>query len=111
MSPSACISAIKSPAALLVTSASLSHHLNLAIFHPHSSFHYFHLCLSCYRPQNSFSRAQTLDGGTIDGLIDFAQEIARTVRISEAIAQQSRGGACSGIFSFQQMGRSWRSMQ
>ena len=39
--------------------------------------------LSCYRPQNS--HGQTLDGGTIDGLIDFAQEIARTVRISEAM--------------------------
>ena len=24
---------------------------------------------------------------------------------------QSRGGACTGIFSFQQMGRSWPSMQ
>lgn len=34
----------QSPAALLVTSAPLGHRLNLAIFHPHSSFHYFHLC-------------------------------------------------------------------
>src|SRR5262249_47027244 len=25
--------------------------------------------------------------------------------------EQSRGGACTGIFSFQQMGQSWRSMQ
>src|SRR5262245_19844207 len=25
--------------------------------------------------------------------------------------EQSRGGACTSIFSFQQMGRSWRSMQ
>jgi hypothetical protein len=25
--------------------------------------------------------------------------------------EQSRGGACIGIFSFQQTGRSWRSMQ
>lgn len=33
------------------------------------------------------------------------------VRISQAIAEQSRGGACTGIFSFQQMGRRWRSMQ
>jgi predicted phosphodiesterase len=39
--------------------------------------------------------------------------------VSEASAQactrrhtftQSRGGACTGIFSFQQMGRSWQSM-
>jgi hypothetical protein len=25
--------------------------------------------------------------------------------------EQSRGGACTGIFSFRQMGRSWRSME
>jgi len=27
------------------------------------------------------------------------------------LPEQSRGGACTGIFSFQQMGRSWRSRQ
>ena len=29
----------------------------------------------------------------------------------EGAFTQSRGGACTGIFSFQQMGRSWQSMR
>jgi hypothetical protein len=61
------------------------------------------------------------NGGHLSGTdrrIDLDQEIARPIRVSEAAPklifgrQHVRsGGACTGIFSFQQMGLNWLSMQ
>ena len=56
-------------------------------------------------------------GGT-DLRIDLDQEIARPIRVSEAAPKLTfgrqhvrSGGACTDIFSFQQMGLNWLSMQ
>ena len=81
------------------------------------------LCAITFFPQYPKRLADIPPMSASIGSIDLSHEITRTVRICETGAQayirkaafggafrQWRGGACTGIFSFQQMGRSWRSM-
>jgi hypothetical protein len=41
----------------------------------------------------------------------FGESEAITRALQGSTFTQSRGGPCTGIFSFQQMGQSWRNMQ